>query len=90
MVPEEKASNLGLQSGMRSLLPPPVSKLGAPCRMTKCRNKGEAFIFTAPDRSPLRNCTYLQETAAKALQLTPRCWETQEQAEGNGNCVWRP
>lgn len=56
--------------------------------MTKCRNKGEAFIFIAPDRSPLRNCTYLQGTAAKTPQLTPRCWETREQAEGDGN--WRP
>lgn len=90
MLPEEKASNLGLQFGMRSLLPPPVSKLGAPCRMTKCRNKGEAFIFIAPDSSPLRNCTYLWGTVAKTPQLTPRCWETQEQAVGNGNCVWRP
>lgn len=44
--------------------PPPESKLGVPCRMTKCRNRGEAFIFTVPDRSPLRNCTYLQRAAS--------------------------
>lgn len=43
--------------------PPPVSKLGVPCRMTKCRKRGEAFIFTVPDNSPLRNWTYLQAQA---------------------------
>lgn len=39
--------------------------------MTKCRNSGEAFIFTVPDRSPLRNCTYLQRTAAQGSHGRP-------------------
>lgn len=51
--------------------PPPASKLGVPCRMTKCRKSGEAFIFTVPDRSPLRNCTYLQRTAAQGSHGGP-------------------
>lgn len=33
--------------------------------MTKCRNRGAAFIFTVPDRSPLRNCTYLRGKPAQ-------------------------
>lgn len=39
--------------------------------MTKCRKSGEAFIFTVPDRSPLRNCTYLQRTAAQGSHGGP-------------------
>lgn len=65
--------------------PPPVSKLGMPWRMTKCRKRGEAFIFTVPDRSPLRNCTYLPRTASLELPQSALhepgwgWWETRKQ-----------
>lgn len=39
--------------------------------MTKCRNSGEAFIFTVPDKSPLRNCTYLQRMMAQGSHGRP-------------------
>lgn len=44
----------------RRNLPPPASKLGIPWRITQCRKSGVVFIFTDPDRRPLRNCTYLK------------------------------
>lgn len=48
--------------------------------MTKCRNRGEAFIFTVPDRSPLRNCTYLRRAASSGLLHTS---QAQVGPEGN-------
>lgn len=52
--------------------PPPASKLGVPCRMTKCRKSGAVFIFTVPDRSPLRNCTYLQSGGGSGSAVPSR------------------
>lgn len=56
--------------------------------MTKCRNRGEVFIFMAPDSSPLRNCTYLQETVAKTPQIIHSCCAS---AAGSTEWkLWRP
>lgn len=81
--PSGPGSGTGQQACRHS--PPPASKLGVPCRMTKCRKSGEAFIFTVPDRSPLRNCTYLpRHSGSDPTQGPPRANATARQSWGPG------
>lgn len=56
---EEKPAKTG-RFGSCRCSPPLDSKLGMPCMITWCRNRGLLLIFMCPDRRPLKYLMYLQ------------------------------